>query len=181
VWPHLLKPTVAKGSAEGATPKYQINMLVPKASNIDLLKEIAKKAKEEKFGTREIPKFKTPFHRTAEQERLLDYKDEYPLLIRASSTDAPQVINAKLQLVTDEAEIYGGRWASVSVNAYAWEHPTGGKGVSFGLANVQLLDHDDPIANSRVAASTEFESVDDGSGGAAGSTDSLFGDDEIPF
>ncbi len=53
-------------------------------------------------------------------------------------------------------EIYAGRWAVITVRPFTWSHPTGGNGVSFGLSNVLLLDHDDPIGSVRANAEAEF-------------------------
>lgn len=59
--------------------------------------------------------------------------------------------------ITDEKEIYGGRWACVSVRAKAW---TFGKrhGVKLYLQAVQLLEHDEPFG-TRGEPEKEFTPV----------------------
>lgn len=42
--------------------------------------------------------------------------------------------------ITDPREIYGGRWARATIEAYYY--PNNGGGVTFGLKSVQLLKHD---------------------------------------
>ena len=75
--------------------------------------------------------------------------------------------------ITDEEEVYGGRWARAQVNAFAYD-VGGNKGVAFGLNMIQLLDHDEPFGQSNNAANV-FDNEDDGSNEAA----STFGSDDM--
>lgn len=76
--------------------------------------------------------------------------------ITAASVDMPGVVDSALAKVTDPREAYPGRWAMMSVNAYAYSNVQ--HGVSLGLQNVQLRKHDDPFS-SRVRAEDEFEEM----------------------
>ena len=108
--------------------------------------------------------------------------------VSAASKDQPGIIDGALQKVADPREAYPGRWAMMSVNVYAYSNVT--HGVSLGLQNVQLRQHDDPFS-SRQRAEDEFEQmledmggadnfgggqVEGGNGGGA-----QWNDDEIPF
>ena len=69
---------------------------------------------------------------------------------RQVAQGAPSVVGPNPHVaITDESEIYGGRWARAQVNAFAYD-VAGNQGVAFGLNMVQLLEHDEPFA----AAST---------------------------
>lgn len=119
-------------------------------------------------------KLKLPVLETAGINSLASLADDYPFCLRLSAKafdkngrarQAPGVVDATGKEVTaamDAEQCYDGRWARVSVNPFNWEHPTGGKGVSLGLVNVQLLWNDDPLAGGKVKASSEFEAVDEG-------------------
>lgn len=117
-------------------------------------------------------KIKRPIIETAGVESLAGYADDYPFCFRLAAKafdkngqprQRPGVIDARNQPITEDRapeECYDGRWCRVSVRAYPWSHPTGGKGVSLGLGNVQLLWNDDPLARGNVRAENEFEAVE---------------------
>lgn len=117
-------------------------------------------------------KIKQPILETAGIQSLAALAEEYPFCIRLSAKafdkngqprQRPGVIDKnrnKVEEADAPQECYDGRWARCSVRAYPWTHPTGGKGVSLGLVNVQLLWHDEAIARSNIAAEQEFEAVE---------------------
>lgn len=179
LYPALFKPAMPRGETDEKKAKYQISVLIPKGSNIDVLKAAYEEAIAEKVTAkmRATTKIKSPFLKTADQPRFTEFADEFPLMIRCNATMRPDVVtpNAKgLVKEEDEAdEVYSGRWCRVSIRPFFYDHPTGGKGVSFGLQNVQLLDHDEAIAGGKVKGLNEFEAV---------SSDALADlEEEIPF
>ncbi len=179
VWPHFFKAVVPKGSEDKQKPKFQAALLVPAKSNIDLLRETVKEAAVAKFGPN-VKKLKSPFKDTADVDRLEEFGDEFPVLLNVSRNESvgrPQVVTASKVVISEDRvdEVYGGRWAYVTVNAFAWDHPTGGKGVSLGLNNVQLLEHDEHIGGGVISAEDEFESVDGVGGEDGGDASELFG------
>ena len=117
-------------------------------------------------------KIKRPVIETAGVESLAGYADEYPFSIRLAAKafdkngqprQRPGVIDARNQPITEDRapeECYDGRWCRISARPYPWTHPTGGKGVSLGLGNAQLLWNDDPLARGAARASDEFEAVE---------------------
>ena len=101
------------------------------------------------------------------------------VLIRTKSKQKPGVLDARGQNVNDESEVYPGRWCFVTLRPYTWTNDKGGKGLSFGLQNVQLLEHDEQLGGGRAAAETEFEPVAVAEGtapaaGGSGSASDLF-------
>lgn len=122
---------------------------------------------------RPLTKWKHPILKTADQGALAAYADEYPHIIRPNSKQferksgkervRPDVVNGMGEMVpqADEPkETYNGRWARVSLQPY-WYPPNDGlPGVALGLANVQLLYHDDPLAGGKAKASSDFEAVE---------------------
>ena len=171
-WPSLFTPSAMRGqSADQA--KYQITVLIPKDANIDVLKEAAKEAANDKF-----PKAKSgirsPFRKTEEKDNLAELAEAFPHYITARSKDRPGVVGPNGKPVDDPEQVYSGRWARISIQAFAYDQ-SGNKGVSFGLQNVQLLDHDDPLAigGGRVSAEAEFDAVEV-AGDESKSSDALF-------
>lgn len=175
LYPSLLEKTLPKGETDQSKAKYQINVLFPKAADFALLqKKVAEVIAERWTPAQQAKlKIKKPFLKVSDMPKLAGYADEYPVLIRLNANIKPQVMSPDgKSMVADEEEIYGGRWAEVTCNVYAYEHPTGGPGVSCGLGNVHLLDHDDAIGAGRVKAEDEFEAADGAANGA--SADSVF-------
>ena len=160
LYPALFKPSAPKGEDESKA-KYQITMLFPASADLKLLIDEVNQAITDKWGAdaKKKYKIKMPFLKTEEQGRLSDHAEEYPVMIRAGSKDRPGLVYANGETCGDDAETYGGRWCVASLRPYAYDHPVGGKGVSFGLSNVQLLDHDERLGGGRVRAEDEFEPV----------------------
>ena len=180
LYPALFKPRAMKGETDPKKAKYQATLLFPVGCNFDAIRAAVKEEMEENVPAKQraTTKLRLPFLKTADQPRFAEYADDYPVMLRFNATLRPDVVTPKgdRAVTEDEAadEVYSGRWARVTCRAFFYDHPTGGKGVSLGLQNVQLLDHADPMAGGRVRGTAEFEAVSDDA------VKSLL-DDEIPF
>lgn len=157
------KPT-QKASASNPNPKkkYQLTLLIPPECNFDLLKQSAEETVASEWGEKSKDmKIKNPFLKAG------DFKSEGFIpgwrFLRLNSDDKPSIAEPRNgvlhKLVEPDSDlIYPGRWATVSVNCF----PYGGKkddvntGVSFGLKNIVLLNHDNSFS-SRVKLEEEFE------------------------
>lgn len=162
IYPALFTPTLMKGETDESKAKYQASVLLPKSAKLDLLLSkveeiIAENVSAEK---RKTTKVKKPFLKTEDQPRFVDFAEDYPVMLRMNSKQRPDVVNAQANKIDDESEVYSGRWARISVRPFFYDHPTGGKGISLGLQNCQLLDHDEVLAGGRVRAEDEFEAVE---------------------
>jgi len=76
----------------------------------------------------------------------------------ANADRKPGVVDAMRNHITEPSKVYGGLIARAQINAFAYEHKTGGPGVSFGLNHLQIIKDD----------GTRF-------GGAAGPVEEAFG------
>lgn len=166
-FPNLLEARTPPGSDKA---KFSVSMLIPPDADIALLKKAAAEAAKEKWGDKLPNKMKSPFLDAGDHE----YEGYIAgwLLLRASSIQKPGIVNARGEPVSDDAEVYPGRWACVSLRPFCYD-TNGNRGVSFGLQNVQLLDHDEPIGG-RARAEDEFEAVGDAEVGAVESSDDIF-------
>lgn len=174
VYPALFKPSAPKGESEDKA-KYQVTLLLPKEADLALLAEVVQQTIVDKWGADATKKYKIrkPFLKVDEQPKLADHADKFPVMIRANSKDRPSVVYANLQQCNDEADVYGGRWACVLLKPYAYDHQTGGKGVSFGLQHVQLLDNDEPLGGGKIRPEDAFEAAE-ASDAPKASAESLF-------
>ena len=163
-------PTFFEPESIGNDPtgkkKYSCSLLIPPQCDLALLKKAAGEAAVAKWGADKVPemvqqkKLKTPFLQA------VDYKyDGYITgwtLLRPSSENRPTVLDAMqsagslIKLLEENVDyVYPGRWCVVTLNAFAYEQK-GNKGVSFGLNNVMLLNHDESLSG-RAKAEDEFE------------------------
>ena len=89
------------------------------------------------------------------------------IMIRANAVAGPTVVPPKVvgptrgsdgafKIVDDLREIYGGRWAKASIEAYYFNVGLN-NGVTFGLRNVQLLKHDTRFGAARSTPEEDFE------------------------
>jgi hypothetical protein len=86
-------------------------------------------------------------------------------------------VDERVQDIIDQDEFYSGCYARATVEAYAWEHPTGGTGVSFALHNIQRLKHGDRLGGGgKAKPSDEFEAMATADGDAPANADDLWND-----
>lgn len=158
-----------RAQVEGGAPKYSALLLIPKSDTatieaIEKAQQAALEIGKDKFGGK-VPKSWKNTLRDGDAEKDLDEYPEYEghmfMSVSANEAYPPKVVDTGLQPILDQAEIYSGCYARVSINAFAF-NTNGNKGVSFGLNNVQKLADGDPLGGN-VAANPEddFEALDD--------------------
>jgi len=80
-------------------------------------------------------------------------------VVNASSETRPGLVDQEMNPITEPGEFYGGVYAQATVNIYAWEHPTGGKGVSIGLQNIQKVRDGDAFGGGKSSPEDDFEPI----------------------
>lgn len=178
-FPNLITAKANSMNKDGPK-KFGCSLLIPPTADIKLLKQMAQECAEAEWGNKvKDMKIRNPFLKAEEYK----YEGYVPgwMLIRTTAISKPSVVEAKggalIRIVEDDPEvIYPGRWCQISLNAFAYDN-SGNKGISFGLNNVLLLNHDDSLGG-RMKAEDEFEAPDGdfGSATSAGenTVDSLF-------
>jgi Protein of unknown function (DUF2815) len=148
---HLLEPHAIKG-VENAKARYQITIPIPKKdpfwAKLNGLVEETAKAKWGKIP----PKMKSPVKDGDEEERA-ELAGCYS--IQATSNNKPGIVDVSLNPLMDANEIYSGAYYRASIRAFAWDHPTGGKGVSIALDNVMKVK-DGEAFSGKVDAAADF-------------------------
>jgi len=166
-------------SINGSEEKYSVSCIIPKSDKKTLARiqkaiEAAKEAgKSKKWGGKLPPNLKLPL-RDGDIDRPDDEAYQDSMFINASSKDAPQIVDRKVQPILDAMECGSGDYCNVSVNFYAF-NANGNRGVAAGLGNIQLIKHGDRLAGKASAAAdfTEVEDEDD--------PENIFGgDDDLP-
>ena len=162
-------------SINGGDEKYSVSLLIPKEDKATLTKiqkavEAAKEdAKGKKWGGKVPANLKLPL-RDGDIDRPDDENYAGHMFLNATSKDAPQIVDRKVQPILDPMECGSGDYCNVSVNFYGFA-ASGNKGVAAGLGNIQKVKDGERLAGKASAASDfdEIEGRDDG-------TD-VFGDD----
>jgi len=163
-------------SINGSDEKYSVSCIIPKSDKATLEKihkavEAAKEdAKGKKWGGKIPANLKLPL-RDGDIDRPDDENYANCMFINATSKDAPQIVDRKVQPILDPMECSSGDYCNVSVNFYGFS-ASGNRGVAAGLGNVQLVKHGERLSGKATAASDfeEIEGEDD---------DAVFGD-ELP-
>lgn len=158
VW--LNEPHAPPGSDNA---KYSINVVLEKdnAEHMQFLKRLRKEIHElqvEKFGDPEVKKykFKSPI-KDGDDELIEQWENCW--VFQASTDRQPGVVGPDKAPIIDPKEIYSGAWYRISYSLYAWDHPTGGKGISVSLSNVMKV-RDDEAFDGRTSAESDFEDIE---------------------
>ena len=154
-------------SVNGSEEKYSVSLLIPKSDKTTLAKihkaiEAAKEdAKGKKWGGKIPPNIKLPMH-DGDIDRPDDENYAGHMYFNASSKDAPQIVDRKVQPILDPMECGSGDYCNVSVNFYGFA-ASGNKGIAAGLGNIQKVKDGERLAGKTSAASdfTEVEGDDD--------------------
>lgn len=115
-FPALLTPKKYKGK-EDATAYYQTAILFPKDQDLTEMRREIKLAAAEKFGKdpKKWPKISMPWRDGDKQEDLKGYENHW--FVNAKSKRKVKIVDGKKQPVTDEEEIYGGRYCKLALRA----------------------------------------------------------------
>ena len=173
----LFRATSMKNAdGKDSDPKFSIRACFPPTADIKALKKEAENAAKEKFGDK-IPKtLRSPFRLNEELDNPVPgIGDDWVIMSFSAKADRrPGIVDANLQDIIDEADVYSGAWYRAQVNAYGYD-TAGNKGVAFGLQNVQKLRDDDPLGNGRIPASKAFEPVEGAASEGGKTASSIFG------
>lgn len=136
-YPHLFERHT-KG--DYPSDMYETLLLIPKSTDIKALKDACELMLQEVFKGKfkSIEDLEHPPIKDGDE-----YEDDRKghWVIKAKSDNRPQIVAANPKVVIDDPEeVYGGRWAKLSLNLYSY-NKAGKRGLSFGLRNVQVLEH----------------------------------------
>lgn len=158
-------------SINGGEEKYSVSCLVPKSDKrtISKIRKAVEAAKEDgktrKWSGKVPPNLKLPL-RDGDIDRPDDetYQDCY--FLNATSKETPQVVDRRVQSVTDTMKVYSGCYCNVSVNFYAF-NANGNRGVAAGLGNIQFVKDGERLSG-KVSADADFDALEDDGDGVLG-------------
>lgn len=180
-WPNLIVAKVSPIDRDkpDAKKKFSVNLLIPPLADLSALKKQCEAVAVERWGDKvKSVKLKSPFKKAEEY----DYEGHLPgwTYLRVTAISKPGVVDrlSGLKITEEDTEvIYGGRWCVASLNAFAFPKAgapnIGNSGISLGLNNIWLMNHDESIGG-RIKPEDEFALAGDGFATAESTTDALF-------
>ena len=148
----------------GGDEKYSVSCLIPKSDKKTLarIQKAVEAAKEDgktrKWGGKIPPNLKLPL-RDGDIDRPDDENYEDCFFLNASSKDAPQVVDRKVNPILDPMMVYSGCYCNVSVNFYAF-NANGNRGVAAGLGNIQFVKDGERLSG-KASADMDFDALAD--------------------
>ena len=155
----------------GGDEKYSVSCLIPKSDKKTLarIQKAVEAAKEDgktrKWSGKIPPNLKLPL-RDGDIDRPDDENYEDCFFLNASSKDAPQVVDRKVNPILDPMMVYSGCYCNVSVNFYAF-NANGNRGVAAGLGNIQFV-RDGERLSGKASADADFDALEDDDEGVLG-------------
>lgn len=159
----VFEPRLADPKDPTSKMRYSVSLIIPKDHpQVDQIKDAINEAASKKFGDKAASIMKKkPTMRDGDEVREDDpvYSGSY--FIGAASTRKPQVVDKKLNVITDESEAFSGCYGNVSVNFYGYDVDMS-KGVACGLNNIQITRNDGDLRlGGAPNATDEFDVEDD--------------------
>lgn len=150
-------------SVNGGEPKYSVSAIIPKsdAKTINAIKAAIEQAKKDslsKWGGKVPGNLHLPL-RDGDIDRPDDEAYAGCYFFNANSRQAPQVVDAKVQKIIDQSEVYSGCYGKISVTFYGY-NSNGNRGIAAGLGNIQKLKDGESLGG-RSNAEDEFTTEDE--------------------
>ena len=151
-------------SINGSEEKYSVSCLIPKGDKATLMKihkavEAAREdGKARKWNGKIPPNLKLPL-RDGDIERPDDENYAGHMFLNATSKEAPQIVDRRVQPIMDAMECGSGDYCNVSVNFYPF-NANGNRGVAAGLGNIQKVKDGERLSG-RTNAASDFEELAD--------------------
>lgn len=175
-YPAILKPRENKDDDGKVTKKYELSLLLPPGTDLKPYEAALKAAMTAKFGedTKVWPRLRHKPVAVLKDFEAFNAEAKSPLpgdwkgwtLIRTSAPEdrPPGVVgpakgtDGKFPKVSDARDVYAGRWARATIEAFYFAHKGGG--VTFALVNVQLLKHDTSFGSGVAKPEDDFDDAE---------------------
>lgn len=160
---HIFQPYAGQ---DGQEEKYSISLLIPKTdvATIQALEAAMNVAAQEgvstKFGGQMPPVLKKPLYDgdgTRPNGDPFGEECHGCMVLRASSKQRPEVVDANLQAILNPAEVYSGCYGRVSLRFFPYNQ-NGNRGIGCGLNNVQKLADGEPLT-AKTSAKEDFAAM----------------------
>ena len=161
---------VPRAMQENQEPAYSVACIIPKTKEGEATYAKLRKAQEaaaaegqEKFGQNFAKKYKNLIrdgdtHEDIDLDKNPEYADAY--VVNVKNTRKPVIVDQAKRELHSAEDVYSGMWANVVLETIPYNHPTGGKGVSFSLRAVQKVRDDEQFGGSPIDVDEEFDEIE---------------------
>lgn len=153
---------VAKPPEEGKEPVFSASFLLDKKQHASLITQIEKMTERVALDAfkKKVKLNRVPLRDGNEKSDKEGYGDEV-MFIGARNAKRPVVVDRDLTpLAATDPKPYAGCYVNATVRLFAFDHKTGGKGVSASLRAVQFVKDGESFGAGPVDAEQEFEKLD---------------------
>lgn len=153
----------AKSMEEGKEPQFSATFLFDNVEHDAVLTRIESVIDRVAldFFKKKVPLKHRCLHDGNEKSDLEGYGDGTSFLV-SSNKKRPGVVDRLLNpLAEADGKVYPGCYVNATVRIFAWEHKTGGRGVSAQLRAVQFVKDGPSFGAGPVDPTQEFSSLDD--------------------
>lgn len=160
-YPHLFVPQKAQGASK---EKYGADFILNKKEHAALITQIEKTIERVAldFFKKKVTLKNVCLHDGNEREDKEGYDDEVMYIVAKNDREFPVVDkDPRIPLTAKSPKPYGGCYVNAIIRLFAYDHPTGGKGVSASLEAVQFVKDGESFGAGPVNAEDEFEPVTD--------------------
>jgi hypothetical protein len=167
---NVLKPR----TQDDGKQSYGATLLFPKSTDISVLKDAALVAMKEEWGDKSVEWFKNGLIKNpfldGDGPQGLNKKTgerysgfEGCTFIRTSATLAypPMVFDKNVKPIIHPDGIYSGCYVYAVVHCFTWEHPSNGKGLTFGLNMIQFAKDGDRFSGGGADPNAHFTKIED--------------------
>lgn len=154
---------VAKAMEEGKDPEFSASFLLDKKQHAETIKQIEKLTERVALDEwkKKVPLKRVPLRDGNEKDGKEGYGDEV-MFVNAKNKKRPVVVDRDLTpLTAEDTKPYAGCYVNATIRLFAYDHKTGGKGVSASLRAVQFVKDGESFGAAPVNAEEEFEAVTD--------------------
>lgn len=150
-------------AVNGGDPKYSVSAIIDKkdTKTINAIKAAIEQAKKDsvaKWGGKVPANLHLPL-RDGDIDRPDDEAYAGCYFFNANSRQAPQVVDAKVQPILDQSEVYSGCYGKISVTFYGY-NSNGNRGIAAGLGNIQKLKDGESLGG-RSSAADDFQTEEE--------------------
>lgn len=136
---------------EGKDPEYSIQIVLSKKDQkasafVSQLRKAILSCAQEKFG-QPTPEARLKHFPIKDGDAQDDESKHGHWLISAHNKRRPGAIDKAGNKLEFSDDLYSGAWYVVSISPWAWNHKTGGKGVSLNLHNVMKMKDDEAFTS----------------------------------
>lgn len=152
---------VAKAQEEGKEPEFSASFLLDKKQHAALITQIEKQVERVAldFFKKKVPLKHKCLRDGNEKSDKEGYGDEV-MFVPARNKKRPVVVDGDLTpLTANDSKPYPGCYVNATIRLFAYDHKTGGKGVSASLRAVQFVKDGESFGAGPVNAEDEFEPV----------------------